>query len=84
MENLTWKKKKVYRMWNRILATWEEYRNVVSAHRDGSGRTEVQLELNVVKEVKGKKKGFFKYVNSKKTREDMGLLLNEVGVNGGC
>jgi len=43
------------------------------------------LELNVVKKVKDKKKGFFKYVSSKKkTREDVGPLLNEVGVNGGC
>lgn len=38
------------------------------------------LELNLPVEVKGKKKGFFKYVSSqKKAREHVGLLLSEVG-----
>jgi len=40
------------------------------------------LELNLAKEIKDNKKGFFfKYVNSqRKTRENAGLLLNEGGV----
>ena len=38
------------------------------------------LKLNLVEEVKEKKKGFFKYISSKwKTRENVGPLLNEVG-----
>ena len=38
------------------------------------------LELNLAKEVKDNKKVFFKCVNSKrKTRENVGPLLNELG-----
>jgi len=36
------------------------------------------FELNLVRKVKGNTKGFFKYDSSKrKTREHVGLLLNE-------
>ncbi|GAB0176869.1 mitochondrial enolase superfamily member 1 [Grus japonensis] len=36
------------------------------------------LELNLARDVKDNKKGFFKYISSKrKTRENVGLLLNE-------
>ncbi|GAB0208273.1 mitochondrial enolase superfamily member 1 [Grus japonensis] len=36
--------------------------------------------LNLAKDVKDNKKGFFKYISSKrKTRENVGPLLNEVG-----
>ena len=39
-----------------------------------------KLELNLSRDVKGNKKGFYKYVNSKrKSRENMGLLLNGEG-----
>ena len=39
------------------------------------------MELFLAKEVKNNKKGFFKYVNSKrKTRENVSPLLNEEGV----
>ena len=38
------------------------------------------MELNLVREAKDNRKGFFNYVSSKrKTRENVGLLLNEVG-----
>ena len=38
------------------------------------------LELNLVKEVKDKKKDFLKHANSKrKNRENVGPLLNEMG-----
>ena len=39
------------------------------------------LKLNLAKEIKDSKKGFFMYVNSKrKTRENVSPLLNEGGV----
>lgn len=38
------------------------------------------MELILVREVKDKKKGFFKYINNKmKTRWNAGLLLNDMG-----
>jgi len=43
-------------------------------------KAKAHLELNLAKDMKDNKKGFFKYVNSKRrTRDNVGLLLNEVG-----
>ena len=40
-------------------------------------KAKADLELNLAKDVKGNRKGFYKYINSKrKTRENMDLLLN--------
>ncbi|GAB0207209.1 mitochondrial enolase superfamily member 1 [Grus japonensis] len=65
-------------MWKKGLATWEEYRDVVRVCRDATRKA--HLELNLARDVKDKKKGFFKYISSKrKTRENVGPLLNEVG-----
>lgn len=44
-------------------------------------KAKAHLEINLTKEVKDNKKGFFKYVKSKrKTTENVSLLLNEMGV----
>jgi len=68
-------------MWKEGQATWEEYRNVVKACRDATRKATVPLELNLARDVKDNKKSFFKYISSKwKTRENVGLLLNKVGV----
>ncbi|GAB0190597.1 mitochondrial enolase superfamily member 1 [Grus japonensis] len=73
-------KKEVYRMWKKGLATWEEYRNIVRVCRDATRKPKTHLELNLAREVKDNKKCFFRYTNSKrKTRENVSLLLNEVG-----
>jgi len=62
-------------------ATWEEYRNVVKACRDAMRKAKVHLELNLSRDVKDNKKSFFKYISSKrKTRDNVGPLLNKVGV----
>ncbi|PKU30946.1 hypothetical protein llap_18751 [Limosa lapponica baueri] len=43
-------------------------------------KTKAHLELNLARDVKDNKKGFFKYISSKrKTRENVGPVLNEVG-----
>ncbi|GAB0208357.1 mitochondrial enolase superfamily member 1 [Grus japonensis] len=73
-------KKEIYRMWKKGLATWDEYRNVVRECMDATRKTKAHLELNLAGDVKDNKKGFFKYISSKrKTRENVGPLLNEVG-----
>ncbi|GAB0206849.1 mitochondrial enolase superfamily member 1 [Grus japonensis] len=73
-------KKEVYRMWKKGLATWEEFKNVVRECRDAMRKAKAPLELNLARDVKDNKKGFFKYISSKrKTRENVGPLLNEVG-----
>ncbi|PKU45588.1 rna-directed dna polymerase from mobile element jockey-like [Limosa lapponica baueri] len=62
------------------LATWEEYRSTVRVCRDAMRKAKDHLELNLKRDVKGSKKSFFKYISSKrKTKENVGLLLNEVG-----
>ena len=44
-------------------------------------KAKAHLELNLAREVKNNKKGFFNYISSKrKTRDNVGLLLNEAGV----
>jgi len=44
-------------------------------------KTKVHLELNLARDVKDNKNGFFNYISSKrKTRENAGPLLNKVGV----
>jgi len=79
LAKLKWKTK-VYRMWKQRQATWEEYRNIVRACREAMRKAKVHLELNMVRDGKDNKKGFFKYISSKrKTMENVGLLLNEVG-----
>jgi len=72
--------RKVYGMWKEGQATWEEYRNVVSACRDTTRKAKIHLALNLARNVKNNKKGFFKCISSKgKMRENVGPLLNEVG-----
>jgi len=77
---LRWKRK-VQGMWKEGQATWEEYRNIVRACRDATRKVKAHLELNLARDVRNNKKGFFKYISSKqKARDNMGPLLNEVGV----
>lgn len=49
-------KKNVHEMWKKGMSTWEEYRKIIRACRDKN--TKALLELNIVEEVKGNKKGF--------------------------
>ncbi|PKU43995.1 rna-directed dna polymerase from mobile element jockey-like [Limosa lapponica baueri] len=47
--------------------------------RNTMSKAKACLELNLARDVKDNKKGFFKYISSKrKTRENMGPLLNEI------
>ena len=60
------RKKKVYGKWKEGQATWEEYRNVVRARRESTRKAQVHLKLNLARDVKDNKKGFFKYIGSKR------------------
>jgi len=45
------------------------------------GKAKAHLELNLARNVKDNRKGIFKYIGrKKKTRDNVGPLLNEVGV----
>jgi len=72
---------KIHGMWKEGQVTWEEYRNVIRACRDAMRKAKAHLELNLAGDVKHNKNGFFNYISSKwKTRDNVGPLLNEVGV----
>jgi len=80
LAELRWKRK-VHGMWKEGQVTWEKYRNVVRACRDATRKAKAHLELNLARDVKNNKKGFFNYISSKqKTRDNVGPLLNEAGV----
>jgi len=52
-------------MWKERQATWEEYGNVVRVCREATMKAKVHPELNLTRDVKDDKKGFFKYISSK-------------------
>jgi len=66
-------------MWKEGQAIWEEYRNIVRARREATRKAKAHLELNLARDVKDYRKGFFKYTSSNRmTRENVGPLLKEV------
>jgi len=80
LAELMWKRK-VHGMWKEEQATWKEYRNVVRACRDATRKAKAHLELNMARDVKNNKKGFFNCISCKrKARDNVGPLLNEVVV----
>ncbi|CAM4502766.1 unnamed protein product [Lepidochelys kempii] len=73
-------KKEAYKKWKVGHMTREEYKNIARACRNDIRRAKSHLELQLARDVKSKKKGFFRYVgNKKKAKECVGPLLNEGG-----
>ncbi|CAM4544601.1 unnamed protein product [Caretta caretta] len=60
--------------------TREEYKNIARACRSEIRKAKSHLELQLARDVKSNKKGFFRYVsNKKKVKESVGPLLNDGG-----
>ncbi|PKU45837.1 glycerol kinase [Limosa lapponica baueri] len=79
LKKLKWKIE-VYSVWKNRLITWEDYKNAVRVCRDERRKAKASLELKLARDVKVNKKGFFKSIGGKrKTRENVGPLLNETG-----
>ncbi|GAB0208425.1 mitochondrial enolase superfamily member 1 [Grus japonensis] len=73
-------KKEAYRGWKQGQVAWEEHRETVRAARDQVRKAKALIELNLARDVKDKKKGFYRYVSEKRrTRENVGPLWNETG-----
>ncbi|CAM5144011.1 unnamed protein product [Natator depressus] len=73
-------KKEAYKKWKVGHMTREEYKNIARAYRKDIRRAKSHLELQLARDVKSNKKGFFRYVgNKKKAKESVGPLLNEGG-----
>ena len=74
------RKRKVYGHWKQGQVTREDYRDAVHHCREKICAAKAQLEFKLASTVKDNKKGFFKYVNSKRRiRDNIGPLLDEVG-----
>lgn len=71
-------KKEVKRRWKQGWVTREEYRDTVRVCRGTVRKVKGHLELDLVRDVKGNMKGFYKYISRKRMRENMGPLLKEV------
>jgi len=56
----------LHRQWMQGQVCWEEYRNAARLCRDEVRRAKVQLELNLARDAKNNKKGFYRYVNQKR------------------
>ncbi|CAM4607923.1 unnamed protein product [Lepidochelys olivacea] len=73
-------KKEAYKKWKVGHMAREEYKNIARACRNEIRRAKSHLELQLVRDVKSNKKGFFRYVgNKKKAKESVGPLMNEGG-----
>ncbi|CAM4571676.1 unnamed protein product [Caretta caretta] len=60
--------------------TRDEYKNIAQACRSEIRKGKSHLELQLARDIKSNKKGFFRYVgNKKKVKESVGPLLNEGG-----
>ncbi|KFZ65688.1 hypothetical protein N338_12981, partial [Podiceps cristatus] len=59
-------KKETHRQWKQGQASWEEYREAARLCRDGVRKAKAQLELNLVRNAKNNKKGFYRYVSQKR------------------
>ncbi|CAM5102330.1 unnamed protein product [Eretmochelys imbricata] len=73
-------KKEAYKKWKIGQMTRDEYKNIARACRSEIRKAKSDLELQLARDVKSNKKGFFRYVsNKKKVKESVGPLLNEGG-----
>ncbi|GAB0204051.1 hypothetical protein GRJ2_002870700 [Grus japonensis] len=52
-------KKEIHRQWNQGHVSWEEYRDADWMCRHGTRKVKVQLELNLARDAKNNKKGFY-------------------------
>ncbi|NXP18553.1 RTXE polymerase, partial [Scytalopus superciliaris] len=59
-------KKKVYQLWKKGLATYEEFKKITRSCRRNIRETKVQFEVNLANSVRDNKKSFYKYVNNKR------------------
>lgn len=57
----------------------EKYRDIVQVCKATARNAKTYLQLNLVKDVKGNKKGLYRQITSKKNSEDMDPLINRLG-----
>uniref|UniRef100_A0A8B9FNR1 Reverse transcriptase domain-containing protein n=1 Tax=Amazona collaria TaxID=241587 RepID=A0A8B9FNR1_9PSIT len=69
------RKKEAYKRWKQGQAAWEEYRDVVQEARDQVRKAKAHLELNLARDAKDNRKGFYRYIaNKRQARDNLGPL----------
>ncbi|KFO76748.1 hypothetical protein N303_02927, partial [Cuculus canorus] len=70
------KKKELHRQCKQGQGTWDMYRDAARLCRDEVRKAKVHLEMNLAREVKINKKGFYSYINEKrKIKENVPPLM---------
>lgn len=54
------------RQWKQEQASWEGHRDAAQLCRNGVRKAKEQLELNLAKDTKYNKKGFYRYISQKR------------------
>ncbi|KFQ20168.1 hypothetical protein N332_09221, partial [Mesitornis unicolor] len=73
-------KMELHRQWKQGQVSWEEYMDVAWVCRDKVRKAKAWLELNMVRDAKKTKKGFYRYVNQKrKVKESFPSLMSSNG-----
>ena len=66
----------MYRKWKQGCVVWEEYRAVVCVCRDRIKKAKAQMELNLARDVKDNKKGFYRHIGRRRqVKESVPPLL---------
>ena len=69
-----------HRQWKQGQVSWEEYRDAAQLCRDGIRKVKAHLELNLARDAKNNKKGFYRYVSQKrKVKESVYPPMNKTG-----
>ena len=73
-------KKRMHRQWKQGQVLWEEYKEAARLCRDGVRKAKAQLELNLARDAKKNKKGFYRYLNQKgEVQQCVPTLVSDTG-----
>ena len=60
----------MYRKWKQGSVAWEENRAVVCVCRDRIRKAKAQMELNLARDVKDNRKGFYRYIGRRRQAKE--------------
>jgi len=70
----------MHKQWKQGQVSWEEYRDAAWLCRDGVRNAKAQLDLNLARDAKNNRKGFYRYVSQKrKVKESVPSLMSKTG-----
>ncbi|KFQ85226.1 hypothetical protein N337_10020, partial [Phoenicopterus ruber ruber] len=73
-------KKEMHRQWKQGQVSWEEYRDAAWLCRYGVRKAKAWMELNLARDAKNNKRGFYRYVSQKrKVKESAPPLISRTG-----